>query len=229
MRLIYLTHLKKNEKFSSYFTCFIYFSFFFIIPTVSSTCLEVIAKWLSQNTNSFWSLIWIQECSTDASANRRRKKNWICQPLQTSSQTGVILHFQMFSCLLFSSSTENKMLLKSWPKKKAAIITCRPCGLLARPMWLTPGWLSLIFLSIFHQGWGEKWRGRGERTEGKWKIWRGRKWKQEKEMISVGACWEKQSTEMKCFQSQMTDLQTWQMGLNVYNLVNVLKISNFPV
>ncbi len=48
-------------------------------------------------------------------------------------------------------------------------------------------------------------------------------------MISVGACWKKQSTEMKCFQSQMTDLQAWQMGLNVYNLVNVLKISNFPV
>lgn len=201
-----------------------------IIPTVSSTCLEVIVKWLSQNTNSFWSLIWIQECSTDASANRRRKKYRICQPLQTSSQTGVILHFQMFSCLLFSSSTENKMLLKSWPRsKKAAIVTCRPCGLLARPTWLTPGWFSLIILSIFHQGWGGKSRGKGERTEGKRKRWRGRKWKQEKEMISVGACWEKQSTEMKCFQSPMTDLQAWQMGLNVYNLVNVLKISNFPV
>lgn len=69
----------------------------------------------------------------------------------------------------------------------------------------------------------------GKRTGGKWKRWRGRKWKQEKEMISGGACWEKQSTQMKCFQSQMTNLQAWQTGLNVYNLVNVLKILNFPV
>lgn len=35
--------------------------------------------------------------------------------------------------------------------------------------------------------------------------------------------------EMKCFHGLMTDLQAQQMVLNVYNLVNVLKILNFPV
>lgn len=34
---------------------------------------------------------------------------------------------------------------------------------------------------------------------------------------------------MKCFHGLMTDLQAQQMVLNVYNLVNVLKILNFPV
>lgn len=159
-RVIYLTNFK-NKKFR--FTRFTYFSDFCLIVVFLQHVWKF-AQWLSQNK-----LIWIQECSIDTSANRQRKKYRICHLLQPPSQTGVILHFQMFSCLLFFSSKENKMLLKYWSlPKKAAIITCRPCGLLARPMWFTTGWLSLIFLSIFHQGWGGEVVRKGGKEQRAW-------------------------------------------------------------
>lgn len=111
------------------------------------------------------SLIWTQEYSTDASANRQRKntESVIC------SRPAKRVLFYTSRCSPVFSSFHQKKIKCCWnpgPFQKSLPLLPADLVLLARPMRFTTGWLSLILLFIFHQGWGERWWGRRDRTEG---------------------------------------------------------------
>lgn len=141
------------------------------------------------------SLIWNAGIFHRCISKQAEEKYRICHLLQPPSQTGVILHFQMFSCLLFFSSKENKMLLKSWSvPKKPAIITCRPCA--SRTAHEVHYRLAFTHPPVhISPGMGGRGGEEGGKEQRAWKRWRGRIMKARGgDEKCICACWEERST-----------------------------------
>ncbi len=133
-KLIYLTNFK-NEKFSStYFTCFIYFRDLFDRTHFFFNMFGSDCKMAFTEQTHFEVLFEYRNVPQTHQQTGGGKKYRNLSSTAEAQPNGVILHFQMFSCLLFSSSTENKMLLKSWPvPKRLPLLPADLAGFLLGP------------------------------------------------------------------------------------------------
>jgi len=108
------------------------------------------------------SLIWIQEYSTDASRQRENTES-----VSYCSRPAKRVLFCTSRCSPVFSSFHQQKIKCCWNpgpfQKKPVIITCRPCA--SRAAHEVHYRLAFTHLPV-HISWGERWRGRRERTEG---------------------------------------------------------------